>query len=970
MTRDPAFDIAVTGLAARFPGAPDVDSWWSAVKAGRVLTTRYDRAELLAAGVPSRLVEDPDYVPVRGHLDGADRFDAALFRVAARDAELMDPQQRLMLEVAWSALEDAGAAPLQEGPVTGVYASMSGSGYVRGMLVRGDLDPLTLDRVIHGTEPEFGASRIAYKLGLTGPALAVQTACSSSLVGVHLAMQGLVAGECDQALVVGAGMGWPQAGHLHAPGGVLSPSGDCRPFDAAADGVVAGSGVACVVLRRLADALDVGADPYGVILGSAINNDGAAKAGYYAPSVDGQAAVIRAALEAADVDGDSVGYLETHGTGTRVGDPIEWLAASKALAGSGAAPRQVAVGALKANVGHLDAAAGVSALIKALLVVRDGVVPPVAGFFQLNPLLETDGSPLYVPTGGPWVGPQPRRAGVSAFGIGGTNAHVLIEQPPARPSSRPANRPRLVVLSGGDDAAVSRAAVRLSGALNSANHSLADVAGTLVHGRALLPARLAVAGSSTAEVADRLATGDVVQGTARPAPVVFAFPGQGTQRPGMAVPFLALPGFGAALDRCLDAVGDDRVRRAVLDPGFPAAELQETELAQPALFAVEHAAAVALIGLGVRPAAVLGHSLGELTAVCVAGVLDLADAARFIAARGRALQACAPGAMLAIGADEDQTRTLLAQSGLELDVAAINGPHACVVAGAADEVEKFRAWVGDAMFTRLLPTSRAFHSALVEPAVPELAAALANTVLHPPQLPVGSGVLGGLLPAVVEPRLLAEQARHPVRYADALAAVLDRVPDAVVVEVGPGRTLAGLCEMTGVTGVPLCGDDGDAAALTGLGRLWTLGQPVDLAALAMDGRVVHLPTYPFAGPAWLAPELRRPHPDTVSSVPASDIVTASIPDVHVEIGGVVPSRETVAKVVARLWRELLGPVPLSDDSDFFALGGDSLLVTHLARRIRQELRVQVPLHDLMAGRTLDRQTAAVLALSDSQEATA
>lgn len=431
MSRDRSLDIAVTGVHALFPGAADLDDWWNAVLAGRVLTTRLDRTDLLSAGVPPELADDPDYVPVRGHLDEADRFDHALFRISARDAELMDPQHRLMLESAWAALEDAAVRSADL--TTAVYASDSGSGYLRAMLAAGPLDPLTLDQALHGTEPDFIASLIAYKLGLTGTALGVRTACSSSLVSVHLAVQALINGECDQAVVVAAGIDYPQAGHLHVPGGIQSVSGHCRPFDARADGVVAGSGVACVVLRRLADVTD-GPPLYGVLLGTATNNDGSAKAGYYAPSAEGQEAVIVAALAAADVGADSIGYLEAHATGTHVGDPIEWSAASAALSAGGAHPGQVAVGALKSTIGHLDSASGLAGLIRAMRVLREGVVPPVTGFTELNPLLDVAGGPLYVPTAaGPWTGPEPRRAGVSSFGIGGTNAHVIVEQPPPAP---------------------------------------------------------------------------------------------------------------------------------------------------------------------------------------------------------------------------------------------------------------------------------------------------------------------------------------------------------------------------------------------------------------------------------------------------------------------------------------------------------------------------------------------------------
>ncbi|MEJ3744816.1 beta-ketoacyl synthase N-terminal-like domain-containing protein [Actinomycetes bacterium KLBMP 9797] len=970
MSRDRSLDVAVTGIHARFPGAADLDEWWAAGLAGRVLTTRLDRAELLAAGVPPDVLDDPAYVPVRGRLDDADRFDHALFRISGRDAELMDPQHRLMLESAWAALEDAASPPAGD-LTTGVYASDSGSGYLRAMLSGGPLDPLTLDQALHGTEPDFIASLIAYKLGLTGPALGVRTACSSSLVGVHLAVQSLVNGECDQALVVAAGIDFPQAGQVHVPGGIQSASGHCRPFDIRADGVVAGSGVACVVLRRLADVAD-GPPPYGVLLGSAINNDGDAKAGYYAPSVAGQRAVIAAALAAADVGGDSIGYLEAHATGTRVGDPIEWSAACAALSAGGARPGQVAVGALKATIGHLDSASGLAGLIRAMRVLDEGVVPPVAGFTELNPLLDTADCPLYVPTAaGPWSGPEPRRAGVSSFGIGGTNAHVIVEQPPPVPAVPPCpRRERLVVLSANDEEALARAAHRLAGQLRRAEPDLADVSYTLATGRTDLPDRLAVTGRTSAEVADRLERGaGVVRGrgpAAGPAPVVFLLPGQGTQRPGMAAALAAaLPGFAGALDGCLEAFPAafaGRVRAALYEPDFPADELAATVLAQPALFAVEYAAGRALTDLGVVPAALVGHSLGELTAACLAGGLDLADAARVVRARGEAMQDCPPGAMLALGCPAGTALGWLAEAGADLELATVNGPESCAVAGPVPEVARFHAWLGDRVFARVLRTSHAFHSRLIEPALPRLAEALDGVPLRAPAVPYASNRTGRLVEpgTPVSPDDLVTQARQPVRFADGLAAAASRLPGCLAVEVGPGSVLSGLAEAAGIDAVPLLPGRAErpaAEVLAALGALWTRGQPIPPVRLGgADGRPVHLPSYPFGGRRWSAPEVAAaadaaatPLPVPAAAAPPADPAPRADP--------VTPADPDV--VVPKLWAEVLGHTDLDDDSDFFALGGDSLLVTQLARRIHGEFGVRVPLREMLAGRTLGRQTALV-----------
>jgi acyl transferase domain-containing protein len=955
MARDASEDIAVVGMSGRFPGSADISAWWESLMAGRVSTTRYDRDQLIGAGVAVRVVDDPDYVPVHGHLDDADRFDNVMFRIPPREAELLDPQHRLMLEAVWAALEDAGCDPVGDKPVTGTFASMTGSGYLRSMLLRGPLDPATLDDVIHGTEPDFMASRIAYKFGLTGPALAVQTACSSSLVAVHLAVASLLNGDCDQAIVVAAGVAFPQAGYLHLAGGVQSPSGDCRPFDQAADGVVGGSGVACVVLRRLGDVGNA-PRPYGVIIGTATNNDGSAKMGYYAPSVAGQIAVIRLALETADVDADSIGYLETHGTGTRIGDPIEWSAASTALRQSGAAPGQVAVGATKANIGHLDAASGLVGLIKALLVVHHAQVPPVAGFSQPNPLLDTDDSPLYVPTRAmPWTGRQPRRAAVSSFGIGGTNAHAIVEAAPESTNAGSAPEPdtesRLLLLSAGDRGALDRLAAAIAGHLADRNPDLADVAHTLATGRAALPERLAVVGRTPAEVAQRILDGAVAArgpvGTGTPAPLILLFPGQGTQYPGMALPYQrVIPGFPAALRRCVEAFGGtlaDRVQQALLDTGFPAAELNRTDLAQPALFALGHAAATALSALGLRPAALVGHSLGEITAACVGGGIALSDAARLVSARGTAMQACPPGAMLALGCPEVEALKLIADSGTGLELAAVNSADNCVVAGTEAAVAAFQAWLGDRLFTRRLRTGRAFHSTLVEAAGPRLAEVLRTIRLGPLAVPLATNVDGGVVPAdaTIAAEMFVAAASGPVRFGDAIAALAGTVAGGLVVEVGPGRALSGWVEAGGLRAVALSPgrtDRPEEEVLAALGELWVTGQPMPPAALCTSGRPVHLPTYPFRGPRWIAPEAASgpsqadPPLSTVASVQSTD----------------------VAGTLRRIWSDLLGHPDVTDDSDFFVLGGDSLLITRLARRVREDIGVRVPLRDMLAGRTLGR----------------
>ncbi|KPH98426.1 6-deoxyerythronolide-B synthase [Actinobacteria bacterium OV450] len=994
--RDRSLDIAVTGMAGRFPGAGDIGSWWQALLRGDVLTSRLDRERLLADGEPAGVLDDPDYVPVRGLLEDADRFDHDLFGISPREGELMDPQHRLMLEAAWTALEDAGCDPLTETRVTGVYASASSSAYLRAMLTSQTLDAAGVEEALRANEPDYMATRIAYRLGLTGPALSVLTACSSSLVAVHLAVQALLAGECEQAVVVAAAVDFPQAGHVHLPGGILSASGECRPFDASADGALAGSGVVAVVLRPAEEALAEGADPYGLIIGSAVNNDGSAKAGYQAPSAAGQEAVIRSALAAADIGADTLGYLEAHATGTRVGDPIEWSAASSVLRGLGAAPGRIAVGAVKANIGHLDAASGLVSLIKTLLVVREGRIPPVAGFHSLNPLLETDGSPLYVPTGLlDWDGADgPRRAGVSSFGIGGTNAHVIVEQPPVRPPAADGDAPRdrVLMLSAASPDALARTARRLADRLPAlASTPVGDIARTLAAGRARLPHRTAVTGRTHGELADRLrAAAGSPSYAGKPAPVVFLLPGQGSQRPGMALPFRdALPGFAAALEECLahfEPTLAARLRPALFDPAFPAGELARTELAQPALFCVEYAAATALTGLGLAPVALAGHSLGELTAAALAGVLPLGEAAALVALRGRAMQACPPGAMLSLamgGAEAlELARQFAGAGGPLLELAAVNTAESAVLAGPSDAVDAFQAWLGDREKVRRLQTSHAFHTSMIDPAVRELGQAVAQASLGRPRLPYLSNVTGTLVAAgsEVEAGWFAEQARSTVRFAAGLAAIAEAHPDAVAVEVGPGRALSGMAEAAGLTAVALAPGRSErpaeetSAALAGL---WCAGLPLDAVALAGPGRTAHLPGYAFAGPRLVAPAARVRPGTPAGAVPAPAGPTDGTggtgatggdgPPRPAAAGARATAPATPGEAVAARWTELLGRPELTPGSDFFDLGGDSLLVVRLARRLGDDLGVRVPVRALMTGPTLAEQTALVESLITAGE---
>lgn len=869
---DDGLGIAIVGMAGRLPGAADLDAFWAALVAGEEGLTRWSARQLADAGVPAEVRDDPAYVPVVGALERPARFDAEFFGYTPAEAELTDPQQRLLLETAWHALEDAGYAPQRLAGRVGVFVGGSTTGY-RSQRI--DADPqrrratLPVQAAV-STDLDMLALRVAYKLDLRGPAVTVQTACSSSLVAVHLAGQSLLLRECDVALAGGAAVRLlePQ-GYRYDEGGILSPDGRCRPFDEAATGTVVGDGVAVVALKRLDDALRDGDHVYAVIRGSAVNNDGAAKAGFTAPSPHGQAEVIAEALAVAGVDPATVQYVEGHGTATPLGDPIEVRALTEVF-GRGAAPGSCLLGSVKGNVGHLDTAAGVVGLIKAALAIKHRHIPPTLHYRTANPATGLPGSPFRVSAAGePWpAAPHPPRAGVSSFGIGGTNVHVVLEAPPAQGDRvAPEQDRQVLAVSARSAAALDAACARLADRLEAdAGLCLADVAHTLQTGRAEFAYRRAVSGSDTAELVTALRASRTAT-RAESAAAVFLFPGQGSQYPGAGAQlYRSEPAFRAAFDECAkgfaDRLGIDLHAVAFAADDGAAERLRQTVHTQPVLFSLDYALARTLSSAGIQPAALLGHSLGELVAACLAGVFTLGDAITVVAARARLLHRAPAGRMLTVDAPAETVGPLLGGHGV---VAALNSPRSCVVAGAPDEIEEAgRRLAAHGLRPRPLATSHAFHTALVEPALPEFGEVLRSVTLAAPRIPFVSNVTGTWITdeEATDPAYWVRHVRRPVRFSDGLRAVRDR---GVPVEVGPGgaltalvrahstgdRPVAAVALLRHREGVPV---DEVKTFRAGVAELWTRGVPVDWAAWrGAAGRRVSLPGYPFEGVDHLLP---------------------------------------------------------------------------------------------------------------------
>ncbi|MGH3756995.1 amino acid adenylation domain-containing protein [Actinophytocola sp.] len=931
--------VAIIGLALRFPGASTLDGYWANLRDGVDSVRRFTSGEVTAAGVPAELAAAPTFQPVGGVLDDVDAFDASYFGVSPREAELTDPAHRLFLQCCHHALEHAGYAG--PGRRIGVFAGGGMNLYGHQDAARpGFVDgPAALQATI-GSEPDFLASRVAYRLGLTGPAIGVRTACSSSLVAVHLAAQAVLTGDADLALAGAAAVRVPQeAGYRYHEGSILSPTGRCRAFDASADGTVGGNGVAAVVLKPLDAALADGDTVHAVILGSAVNNDGTGKVGFTAPSVPGQLGVIRQALHRAGVPAETISYVEAHGTGTPLGDPVEFDALREAFAGVPAG--SCALGSVKPNVGHLDSCAGMAGLIKVALMLGHRSLVPTINLSTPNPVLRLAGSPFTLAVEHrEWtVDGHPRRAGVSALGVGGTNAHVILEEPPSAPPRDGHGRAVLVPVSAADEESVGELAWRLRDHLRANPHlDPADVAATLGAGRRHLASRLAVVGRSAAELADGLDA--VVDAGVEPlppvGPLVFAFSGQDGVRAGLAGGlYTEFPVVREVLDEC------ERARPGLLEQ-LRGGEVHDP---QPVLFAFQAALAELWRAVGVEPAVVAGHSLGEYAALYAAGALSLVDGLRLTAARGEAMRQTVAGGMVAVNAEAAVAERLAAASGTE--IAAVNAPGVHVLSGAAEAVSRAVGLAGEERIGCVrLEVDHAFHSALVEPALAELARQAEAVELRPLRVPMVSGLDGRLLPAghLPDGDYLCRQARAPVRF----DLVLSSVDGRDVLEVGPGEALTRLARRAGAHWLTTVSQDADTF-LTALGTLYRRGTTIDWTALTTTGRRIPLPGYPFR---------KQRFPSAPTDVPdgTPDRVRDSAPD---QAPGRGPDRlEDVRRRTARL----LGTDVTAVDPDrtFVDLGGDSLSLMNLTRDLTETFGVRIPIRTLFGDADTPRKLAALL----------
>ncbi|MBM4254542.1 MAG: acyltransferase domain-containing protein [Deltaproteobacteria bacterium] len=863
--------IAIIGMAARMPGAANLDAFWRNLRDGVESISHFSEEELLESGLDLATIRQPNFIPAKGIMADVEQFDASFFGIAPREAEIMDPQHRLLMECAWEVMEHAGYDSESYAGRIAVYTSTGMNTYLPVNILSnpGLAESVGGFQLSIYNDKDFVPTRIAYSMNLKGPGVDIGTACSSSLVSLHFACQNLLTYQCDMAIVGAVSVHFPvKVGHLCEEGAAYSPDGHCRPFDATRSGLIDGNGMGAVVLKRLSDALADGDYIHAVIKGTAINNDGSLKVGYAAPSIDGQARVIIEAQALAGCPPDTISYIEAHGTATPLGDPIEVKALTQAFRVGTQRKGFCGLGSVKSNIGHVDKAAGLAGLIKTTLALKHDVIPPSLHFTAPNPKLNLPDSPFHVVNKlQPWPknADTPRRAGISSFGVGGTNAHAVIEEaPPVAPSS-PSRPVQVLMVSAKTEAAVEAATENLATFLEQApDMNLSDVCYTLQQGRRPFVYRRAVVCTSGTEGVKALRASQfarVADATNRG--VVFLFPGQGSQYPGMGHDlYRHEPVFRDQVDQCAHYL-EPELQLDIRTLLFPAAEeyeeaatqLAQTALTQPALFTIEYALAQLWMSWGVQPRAMIGHSLGEYVAACIAGVFSLQDALTLITARGRMMQKLPSGAMLAVPLAEKELQPLL---GAKIDLAAVNGPQLCVVSGPEREIAALdERLTKQGLSCRLLHTSHAFHSAMMEPMLQPFTSLVRSITLKPPQSPYLSNLTGQWITEAqaTQPEYWAQHLRHTVRFAAGISCLLDSEPS-VLLEVGPGRTLCDLASQVQskhraqcLPSLPHAREKRGAQqfVLQALAELWMTGANMDWAGFYQHERRqrVPLPTYPF-----------------------------------------------------------------------------------------------------------------------------
>ncbi|KOP26797.1 non-ribosomal peptide synthase [Hapalosiphon sp. MRB220] len=943
--------IAIIGMAGRFPGANNIEEFWQNLRLGVESISVFTTEELIRAGIDPAIINDANHVKAGGVLENIDLFDAGFFDFTPKEAEITDPQHRLFLECANEALENAGYDSTRCKSRIGIYAGASFNNYLSFNLNRDHVGSAKCYQTLIGNDKDFLTTRVSYKLHLTGPSITIQTACSTSLVATNLACQSLLSYQCDMALAGGVSIHTPQkTGYLHEPGGTLSADGRCYAFDARAQGTTIGNGLGVVVLKRLEDAIVDGDNIHAVIKGSAVNNDGAMKVGYTAPSVDGQAEAIAEAIMLAGIEPETITYVEAHGTGTTLGDPIEISALTKAFRTSTDKKTFCAIGSVKTNIGHLDVAAGITGLIKTVLALKHKQIPPSLNFEQPNPQIDFANSPFYVNTKlTEWKAEKfPRRAGVSSLGIGGTNAHVILEESATLPDSTPSRAWQLLLLSAKTESALETVTDNLVQHLTQyPQQNLADVAHTLQMGRREFNHRRILVCQDIQDAVRTLHDQNsqrIFTHYQEPCSglLTFMFPGQGAQYVQMGKEvYETEPTFREQIDHCClilkPHLGLDL--RSVIYPQesetqAAAEQLNQTQFAQSALFVIEYALAQLWISWGISPEAMIGNSIGEYVAACIAGVMNLEDALNLVAMRGRFMQQLPSGSMLSIPLPEAEVKTLLSEN---LSLAASNAPSACVVSGNHVAIDAlYEQLIAQDILCRRLHTSHAFHSQMMAPILEPFMQEVRKVKLNSPQIPFISNVTGTWITAAeaTDARYWAKHLRQTVYFSAGITQLLQE-PNRILLEVGPGRTLRTLVKqhsslltdqvVLSSLRHPQEEQPDTAFLLNTLGQLWLAGVNINWSNFYAHERRhrVPLPTYPFERQRyWIETE------ETVSNPKLINREQTELPSLHsrpnLNNTYVAPKNE-LEQTLVNIWQEVFGIEQIGIYDNFFELGGDSLL---------------------------------------------
>lgn len=972
-------DIAVVGMSGCFPGADSLNEYWKNILDGEINIKRFSKEQLIEKGVSEELINNPNYVYANGIIDRGDLFDASFFGITPREADFMDPQHRLFLEVCYEALEDGGyivgKAPLN----IGVFAGAGMNNYLFKSLIKhpSALRNLGEFQTMINNDKDFLTTRVSYKLNLTGPSYDIQTACSTSLVAVHTACQNLINHECDMALAGGAYIHTPRGmGYMFKPGGILSPTGYCKPFDKDANGTVLGEGAGVVLLKRLSDAERDKDNIYAVIKSTAINNDGANKVGYMAPSVDGQSAVILKALDQASIPSESISYIETHGTGTKIGDPIEISSLKKVFKSR---EKHCALGAVKANIGHLDAAAGVAGLIKTILALKNKQIPPLANFSSYNPDLEIEDSPFYAPTAlSDWAkNKYPRRAAISGFGIGGTNAHCIIEEYHDEDEGLANNDAiQLFPVSAKTSKSLMLQSDKLLKFIDETNTGIADTAYTLQTARNTFNHRKFHFGKNRGEIKHNASVigNEVIEDPQ----IVFMFTGQGSQYANMGKDLYSeFSVFRSTFDEANDIL-KKKFNFDIVDLLYNTSDFEqinETHLAQPLIVAVQYSLVKLLKSFGITPDKLIGHSIGELTAACVSGVFSFGDIIELAAHRGKIMHQQERGSMLAVNMQTSELTQYISQN---IEISLINAPEFCVVSGSESDILNFKDLLNQKVpqvQTTILKTSHAFHSRFMDGAIEPFKQLVSTYSRNRIQIPFISNSNGELISDLMasSPEYWANHIRKTVDFNHGINTLLEK--DSILLEIGPGNMLSSLLSQYSsnnvVKAIPTLGshnkveNDVDTFLLA-IGKYWVNGGEIDWRELHdTNAKKISIPTYAFDRKKhWLDTknyfsfdiEEDKNNYDDSYPLNNTDVAISIEEEVNFDRSGfsneyITPENDIHSKLIS-VWEEFLGLKHIGIADDFFDLGGHSLLASQIINRINLDYKTNLPLDTLFSHPTV------------------